>query len=119
MPQCIVCKTETFVQVGNVPICVTCLENPPVGQPRAEREIRAALVRRIIDATVQANAASSSFSEVTNQIPSGLPHSDGVQRIKNASHALFIARKEMATAHNRLNDFLSRGIVPEDLRGSG
>jgi hypothetical protein len=119
MPQCIVCKTETFVQVGGVPICVMCLKNPPVGQPRTEREIRAALVRRIIDATVQAQAASNSFSEVTNQIPSGLPHSDGIQRIKNASHALFIACKEMAAAHNRLNDFLSRGIVPEDLSRSG
>ena len=119
MPQCIVCKLETFVQVGGVPICLICLENPPVDQPRTEREIRAVLVRRIIDATVQANAASSSFSEVTSQFPSGLPHPDGIQRIKNASNALFIARKEMATAHNRLNDFLSRGIVPEDLRRSG
>jgi hypothetical protein len=25
-------------------------------------------------------------------------------------------RKEVGTAHNRLNDFLTRGIVPEDLK---
>jgi hypothetical protein len=119
MPQCIACKFETFVQVGGVPICLVCLENLPIERPRTEREIRAVLVGRIIDASVQANAASKSFNEVTSEFPSGLPHPDGIQRIKNASNALFIARKEMATAHNRLNDFLSRGIVPEDLRRSG
>ena len=61
-----------------------------------------------------------SLELVLDQIPSGLPQPDGAQRIKNASHALSIARKEMATAHNRLNDYLSRGIVPDDLKqGSG
>ena len=54
-----------------------------------------------------------------DQFPSGLAHPDGVQRIKNASNALTIARREMATAHSRLNDYLSRGIVPEDLKRSG
>ena len=28
-------------------------------------------------------------------------------------------RKEMAIAHHRLNDFLARGIVPDDLKRSG
>jgi hypothetical protein len=54
-----------------------------------------------------------------DQFPSGLPYPDGVQRIKNASNKLNLARKAMATAHNRLNDYLSRGIVPEDLKRSG
>jgi len=35
------------------------------------------------------------------------------------SGELTIARKEMATAHNRLNDYLSRGIVPDDLAKNG
>jgi len=34
------------------------------------------------------------------------------------SHAR-AARKEMRKAHSRLNDFLSRGIVPEDLKQAG
>src|SRR3979409_1561270 len=101
MPQCTVCKVETFVQVGGVPICVMCLESPPFGQPRTEREIRALRVRQIIYATVQAHAASKSFNEVTTQVPSGLPRSDGMQRIKNASHALFIARIEYSNEHNQ------------------
>ena len=44
------------------------------------------------------------------------PHPDGVHRIKNASNKLTAARKEMGTAHNRLDDFLSRGVVPDDLK---
>src|SRR6266404_997113 len=55
----------------------------------------------------------------STKVPSGLQHPDGAQRIKNASNKLSLARKEMATAHNRLNDYLSRGIVPEDLKLSG
>lgn len=36
-----------------------------------------------------------------------------------ASRGLATARHEMMKAHNRLNDYLSRGIVPEDLKRSG
>ena len=50
------------------------------------------------------------------QSPSGLPHPDGVQRIKNASDELSIARKEMTRAYARLTDYVERGIVPEDLK---
>jgi hypothetical protein len=58
------------------------------------------------------------FDEVLDQFPSGIPNPDGVQRIKNASNKLSMARKEMASAHSRLNDYLSRGIVPSDLKRS-
>jgi len=49
-------------------------------------------------------------------IPSHLPHPDGTQHLSNAARELSAARKEMMDAHNRLNDFLARGIVPEDLK---
>jgi len=42
-----------------------------------------------------------------------------VRRIKDASNELTLARKEMMTAHKRLNDFIERGIVPDDLERSG
>jgi hypothetical protein len=42
------------------------------------------------------------------------------QRINNASREVSLARAEMMRAHNRLDDFMTRGIVPEDLKyGSG
>ena len=44
---------------------------------------------------------------------------DGVQRIRSVSHELTVARNEMIRAHNRLNEFLERGTVPEDLKRSG
>ena len=115
MAECIVCKAETFVQVGIIPICIKCLENQATVPPRTQQEIRAALVRRIIDATVRANAASETFSTLTSQFPSGLPHPDGVQRIRNASSELSIARKELMAAHRRLHDFVEGGVAPQDL----
>ena len=62
------------------------------------------------------NAASSKFNEVVRDIPSGLPHPDGTQRIHNAGRELVDAREKLAAAIARLNDFVSREIVPDDLR---
>ena len=55
---------------------------------------------------------------MTAAVPSGLPHSDGFQRMKNVSLQLSMARNEMNTAHHRLNEFLERGIIPDDLKQS-
>jgi hypothetical protein len=62
------------------------------------------------------NAASLKFNEVVRDIPSGLPHPDGTQRIHNAGRELVDAREKLAAAIARLNDFVSREIVPDDLR---
>ena len=80
-----------------------------------EQQIRTALFQNVLEASARNCEATREFEEVMGQFPSGLRHSDGVLRIKNASNKLTIARKEMATAHNRLNDYLSHGIVPDDL----
>jgi hypothetical protein len=56
---------------------------------------------------------------ITSDIPSGLPSTDGTQRIHNAANALKAARKDAMEAHDRLNDYLQHGIVPEDLKRSG
>jgi hypothetical protein len=119
MAECIVCKTETFVHVGIISICIKCLENQAITPPRTEQEIRAALVKRIIDATVRVSAASEVFNAVASQLPSGLPHPDGVQRIKSAATEMAIARRELMTAHRRLNAFMEGRIVPEDLMQAG
>jgi hypothetical protein len=46
-------------------------------------------------------------------------YANGAQRIHSASRELSVARKEMMKAHSRLDDSLSRGVVPEDLKRSG
>jgi len=64
------------------------------------------------------NIASTKFNEVVRDIPSGLPHPDGTQRIHNVGRELIDAREKLAAAITRLNDFVSHEIVPEDLRDS-
>jgi hypothetical protein len=86
--------------------------------PLSQEHIRAALFQDLIDATARNNKAVKIFDEVVVTSPSGMPHPDGVQRIKNASRELALARTELMIAHNRLNDYLNRGIIPEDLEGS-
>ena len=101
MAQCAYCETDTFMYVGGVPICIKCSgerdakRKPPV----TEQEIRTRLLQDMLGATARSREAARQFDETTGQIPSGLQHPDGVQRIKNASNKLSIARKEMATAH--------------------
>jgi hypothetical protein len=36
--------------------------------------------------------------------------------VKNVSRELAFAREKLMKAHNRLNDYLNRGIVPDDLK---
>ena len=123
MAACVYCEAETPLCVRHVPVCLKCSgeretkRKPPASTPPTE--IRSILHEELVRTTKQNTEALREFDEVMGQFPSGLPHPDGVQRIKNASSKLTVARKEMATAHNRLNDFLSRGIVPEDLKRSG
>ena len=83
------------------------------------RAIRATLFHEWAEAVKRADSASDAFMELTTRIPSGIPHSDGTQRIKNVSRQLSQARKEMMAAHDRLNGFLERGIVPDDLNQGG
>jgi len=61
------------------------------------------------------NVASQIFNEVVRDIPSGLPHPDGTQRIHNAARELADAREKLAVTIARLNDFVSHEVVPEDL----
>jgi len=121
MAQCAYCKAETYLYDGGVPICLQCsaAQDAKRKPPAMEQSIRTTLLQDMLEATARNNEASEEFESVMGQLPSGLPNPDGVQRIKNASTKLSIARKGMMTAHNRLHDFLSRGIVPEDLKRSG
>ena len=119
MAACDFCGADTELYSNGVPICLNCLEKREAKRKRPAPEIRAILHYDLIQATKRTSEALREFEEAAGQYPSGLPGPDGVQRIKNASNALTIARKQMLTAHNRLDDYLGRGIVPDDLRRSG
>jgi hypothetical protein len=90
-----------------------------VRPPATGQEIRATLLQDVIELTARNEQAIEEFEAVTGQIPSGLAHPDGVQRIKNASAKLAIARQELMKAHRRLDEHIERRLAPEELKRSG
>jgi len=121
MATCAYCNTEeTELYESNVPICLKCSEARTVKptSSASEREIHTTLLQDLLQATALNDEANREFYQAS-KIPNELPQSDGVQRIHNASHKLDAARREMMKAHTRLNDYLERGIVPDDLKPSG
>jgi len=95
----------------------------PVPAPNAATPIPLATLEKVHDllqqelqaATERAASASAAFLDVTSQVPSGLPHPDGTQRIRNIAHELAFARTELMRAHSRMDTFLVSGIAPDDL----
>ena len=118
MAECAYCKTETFLYYGDVPVCIKCARAHEAKRkpPSPDRHVRTTLFQEFVEATARVNAASEAFIAVMGDVPSGLPHPDGTQRIHNASRELSEARKEVMKAHVRLQGFLSQGIIPEDLK---
>ena len=102
---------------SSIPICLKCWE-ARVTKREPPDQVRNTLIEGVLEAMALKNKASEAFEIVMGQFPSGLPSPNGSQRIKDASEQLSMARRGMMTAHNRLNDFLARGIVPEDLKRS-
>jgi hypothetical protein len=115
--QCAHCQAEMKIYIGDVPICDECSQARAAKPPTPN--VRDVLFRELITATTDAESARNEFVKVTGRIPTGLPHPDGTQRVKNASRELALARERLMKAHNRLNDYLSRGIVPDGLKGDG
>jgi hypothetical protein len=99
----------------------------PVPAPKASTPIPLATLEKVHDllqqelkaATERAASASAAFLDVTSQVPSGLPHPDGTQRIRNIAHELAFARTELMRAHSRMDTFLVSGIAPDDLASDG
>jgi chemotaxis protein histidine kinase CheA len=121
MAQCAYCKAKTEMYIGgDLPICIECsdAEESKRNLP-PNPEVRATLFEELIAATTRAESARNAFAKATEESPSSRPDSEGIQHVINVSGELALAREKMMKAHNRLNDYLSRGIVPEDLEQSG
>src|SRR5579863_3023757 len=122
MAQCVSCRAETQLYHSGVPVCVRCSEERESKRkpPTSEHQVLNILDQDLHAAMERANAAAKAFEAVTTEIPSGIPHPDGTQRIHNASREMSQARVGLMIAHNRLNDYLARGVVPDDIKqGSG
>lgn len=113
MATCAHCKTqETQLFENGVPVCIACAQGPSIKRNpcTSEREIRATLLQELLQATAACHEANQEF-EGTTSFPNP-PRPDHLQRVKSASEGLF-------AAHSRLNDYLERRIVPEDLKRIG
>jgi len=121
MAQCVYCRAETELHESGKPVCVECaVAQGTNGKLSASHQrIYTLLYREVVAATQQADAASEMFHGILNDLPSKVPPPDGTERIHSASRELSAAREKMMLAHSRLNDFLSRGIIPEDLDQKG
>ena len=120
MAECAYCKADTELYENGTPFCVVCAGAKAVNPQfsSAESQIRFNLLQEVRLATDRVNTAAESFSLIIKNIPSVVPHPDGALRITQASRELSTARTEMMRAHRRLNDFVSRGVIPEDLKVS-
>jgi hypothetical protein len=116
--RCAYCKAETILYEGDVAICLEGADEREVKhkQLEMERQVNIILKHDVTESTEHAHVASDAFEAIVADVSSGLPHPDGTQRIINASRKLSAARQEMMRAHERLHDFLARGIIPEDLK---
>jgi hypothetical protein len=101
--RCACCKAETELYDHSAGVCFDCA-------------VRERLTQEVLETTARKGEAFRQFEAIMLHIPSGLPHRDGVQQIKNASNELSIARKEMVRAYERLGNYLDNRIVPEDLK---
>jgi hypothetical protein len=118
---CVFCESEAELAIDGNPVCEACSRKPGIdfGEPRTDRQIRAALHREIVASTARAHGASEALIAIMREIPSGLPHPDGSQRIQSAARALAAARNEVMNAHARLNDFLARSGTSRDWKPGG
>jgi len=110
MARCAFCKRQAaeFCEYG-VPICPACLD---LGRAiRHHGDLRSALDHDLLEATLRVEIASIEFKFLIEDIPSGLPHPDGGQRIQNSSRKLAAALRQRERAHKRLDDYLSQEKV--------
>jgi len=121
MAICARCKSqETQLYENGVPICLDCADGRTKPNPPAtDQQTGATLLQDIIELTARSEKALEEFEAVAGQIPSGLPHPDGVQRIKNSAAKLAVARQELIKAHRRLDEHINRGTVPDVLKRNG
>lgn len=117
---CAYCQIETHLHFGGRPICVPCL-----GRPRAERksrmteqQVHSVLLYDVAEMTARNSAASEAFNDLIRRHRDETLPPCSAQDVFAASLDASYARKGMMAAQERLEDFLSSGIPPKDLKRS-
>jgi hypothetical protein len=84
---------------------------------RSREEIERILSSEIKAAGQRQREAGVRLREVVSDIPSMLPAPDGSLRIHLAGVQYRAALEDLRKALNRFDDFMVRGIVPDDVGG--
>lgn len=86
---------------------------PDIVLPRSE--IEKTLFEQVQRAKEVYKSAHLRFNSVSSEIPSGLPHPDGRERIRIAGETYYSAMTAYNLALREFNNFLLDGSVPEYL----
>jgi phage-related tail fiber protein len=86
-------------------------------QMRSRQEIERILATEIEEARLKQKEAGETFRQIAADIPSLLPAPDGALRIHQAGTEYRAALDNLRNALHRYNDFIAKGIVPEDVGG--
>ena len=81
-----------------------------------KQEILKTLLDEVAQATEAHKIAHAEFRTIIKDIPSHLPHPDGVKRIADASTACAQARERERVARTRLEQFQAYEFIPKDLK---
>src|SRR4051812_3253199 len=83
------------------------------------QKIESLLASEVEHARAAFQAAKANLRESTNDIPSEIPHPDGVHRIQRAGTEFHAAMAAYAIAIREFNDFLIDKCVPDRLKQTG
>lgn len=90
-----------------------CPIDPP-NAGRSREQVLEVLSNDLRDAQQRRDEAAARFSEIMKDVPSGIPHPNGTDRIHEVSQQYSEAQKEAMEALVRLNNFLVHGTIPSD-----
>jgi hypothetical protein len=118
MAECIHCGSETELFNSGVPVCLKCVDGQDASSKdqKSQPQFRTILTEQLAEASARAKEAEEAFKSLIAEIPSGIPYPDGGIRIQNASREVSVRRAQVTKARGQLNDYLSHGLVPDDLR---
>jgi hypothetical protein len=93
-----------------MPVCLKCVDDPKAR--RKPLNVCGILTQSLAEATKRFEAAREAFKATMADVSSGLPHPDGIQRIRSVSRALDVAGREMTKKQALLHAFLTQGVIP-------